>query len=91
MTISRKLMAAGESYAERDGRTLIHLNRLGCELDGAGGVDDPMRSLGAASLGGTSRGDGGRSAVAQPARADRTLLRRVAMALSRHPTQARSP
>ena len=36
-----KLMAAGESYAERDGRTLIHLNRLGCELDGASGVNDP--------------------------------------------------
>jgi cell division protein FtsA len=36
-----KLMAAGESYAERDRRTLIHLNRLGCELDGASGVNDP--------------------------------------------------
>ena len=44
-----KLMAAGESYAERDGRTLIHLNRLGCELDGAGGVKDP-RGLSARRL-----------------------------------------
>jgi cell division protein FtsA len=37
-----RLSAAGESYAERDGRTLIHLNRLGYELDGAGGVKDPI-------------------------------------------------
>jgi cell division protein FtsA len=37
-----RLMAAGESYAERDGRTLIHLNRLGYDLDGAGGVRDPL-------------------------------------------------
>jgi cell division protein FtsA len=37
-----KLMAAGESYAERNGRTLIHLNRFGYELDGVGGVRDPI-------------------------------------------------
>jgi cell division protein FtsA len=37
-----KLMAAGESFAERNGRTLIHLNRLGYELDGVGGVRDPI-------------------------------------------------
>lgn len=38
----QRLMAAGESYAERDGRTLLHLNRLGYELDGVGGVRDPI-------------------------------------------------
>ena len=37
-----RLMAAGESYAERNGRALIHLNRLGYEVDGAGGVRDPL-------------------------------------------------
>jgi cell division protein FtsA len=37
-----RLTAAGEKYAERDGRTLIHLNRLGCELDGAPGVREPI-------------------------------------------------
>ena len=29
-----RLMAAARSYAERDGRTLIHLNRIGFRLDG---------------------------------------------------------
>jgi cell division protein FtsA len=37
-----RLTAAGESYAERDGRTLIHLNRLGYEIDGNPGVRDPI-------------------------------------------------
>ncbi|MBA2126565.1 cell division protein FtsA [Hyphomicrobium methylovorum] len=37
-----RLMSAGESYAQRDGRTLLHLNRLACELDGAAGVRDPI-------------------------------------------------
>ncbi len=37
-----RLMSAGESYAERDGRTLIHLNHLGYEIDGAQGVRDPL-------------------------------------------------
>jgi cell division protein FtsA len=36
-----RLATAGESYAERGGRSLIHLNRLGYEVDGAGGVKDP--------------------------------------------------
>ncbi|RUO98323.1 cell division protein FtsA [Hyphomicrobium sp.] len=37
-----RLMSAGESYAERNGRTLLHLNHLGYELDGATGVRDPL-------------------------------------------------
>jgi cell division protein FtsA len=37
-----RLMSAGESYAERNGRTLLHLNHLGYEVDGAGGVRDPL-------------------------------------------------
>jgi cell division protein FtsA len=37
-----RLTAAGESYAERNGRTLIHLNHLGYEVDGVQGVRDPL-------------------------------------------------
>ncbi|HML27920.1 MAG TPA: cell division protein FtsA [Hyphomicrobium sp.] len=37
-----RLVAAGESYAERNGRTLLHLNHLGYEVDGAQGVRDPL-------------------------------------------------
>jgi cell division protein FtsA len=37
-----RLMAAGESYAERNGRTLLHLNHLGYEVDGVGGARDPL-------------------------------------------------
>ena len=36
-----RLMAAARSYAERDGRTLIHLNRIGFRLDGVAGSNDP--------------------------------------------------
>jgi cell division protein FtsA len=36
-----RLMAAARSYAERDGRTLIHLNRIGFRLDGVSGSNDP--------------------------------------------------
>jgi cell division protein FtsA len=45
----QRLMQAGESYAERDGRTLIHLNRLAYELDGVTGIADP-RGLSARRL-----------------------------------------
>lgn len=37
-----RLVSAGESYAERNGRTLLHLNHLGYEVDGAQGVRDPL-------------------------------------------------
>lgn len=36
-----RILAAGHDYAERDGRTLIHLNRLGFRLDGIAGMHDP--------------------------------------------------
>ena len=36
-----RLMAGGHSWAERDGRTLIHLNRIGFRVDGAAGSRDP--------------------------------------------------
>ncbi len=36
-----RVMAGGRSYAERDGRMLVHLNRLGFRLDGSNGVRDP--------------------------------------------------
>lgn len=36
-----RLMGAARSYAERDGRALIHLNRIGFHLDGVAGSSDP--------------------------------------------------
>ena len=36
-----RLMSGARSYAERDGRTLIHLNRMGFRLDGIAGSNDP--------------------------------------------------
>lgn len=44
-----RLMAGGQSWAERDGRTLLHLNRLGFRLDGVAGSSDP-RGMAAARL-----------------------------------------
>jgi cell division protein FtsA len=35
------MMDGGRAYAEREGRTLIHMNRLGFRLDGAEGTRDP--------------------------------------------------
>lgn len=36
-----RLMAGARSFAERDGRMLIHLNRVGYRLDGLAGSNDP--------------------------------------------------
>jgi cell division protein FtsA len=36
-----RMLDGGRAYAERDGRTLLHMNRLGFRLDGAEGVRDP--------------------------------------------------
>jgi cell division protein FtsA len=36
-----RLLSGARSWAERDGRMLIHLNRLGFRLDGVAGADDP--------------------------------------------------
>jgi cell division protein FtsA len=36
-----RAMAGGRAYAERDGRTLIHMNRLGFRLDGQARSSDP--------------------------------------------------
>jgi cell division protein FtsA len=36
-----RVMAGGRAYAERDGRALIHLNRLGFRLDGSQSVREP--------------------------------------------------
>ncbi|MGQ0671271.1 MAG: cell division protein FtsA [Hyphomicrobium sp.] len=36
-----RLIAGGRAHAERDGRTLVHLNRLGFRLDGVSGMQDP--------------------------------------------------
>lgn len=37
----QRVMEGGRAYAERDGRTLVHLNRLGFRLDRAAQVNDP--------------------------------------------------
>lgn len=37
----RRVMAGARAYAEREGRTLVHLNRLGFRIDGAARVEDP--------------------------------------------------
>jgi cell division protein FtsA len=36
-----KMLEGGRAYAERDGRTLLHMNRIGFRLDGIEGVRDP--------------------------------------------------
>jgi cell division protein FtsA len=41
-----RLEAAGRSYAERDGHTLLHLERIACRLDGTGGIANPHRLAG---------------------------------------------
>lgn len=35
-----RIMATGKKHAERDGRAIVHLNRIGWRIDGAGGYDD---------------------------------------------------
>ncbi len=42
-------MAGGHAFAEREGRTLIHLNRIGFRVDGAAGSHDP-RGMAASRL-----------------------------------------
>ena len=36
-----RVLSGARAYAERDGRMLVHMNRLGFRLDGAHGVRDP--------------------------------------------------
>ena len=43
---SERLTSAGRRYAERDGRTLLHLERLAYHLDGAAGVANPRGMAG---------------------------------------------
>ncbi|MGL4397104.1 MAG: cell division protein FtsA, partial [Hyphomicrobium sp.] len=44
-----RVLNAGKAYAERDGRMLVHLNRLGFRIDGTAGVSEP-RGLAAHKL-----------------------------------------
>jgi cell division protein FtsA len=44
-----RLMTGGHAFAEREGRTLIHLNRIGFRVDGAAGSHDP-RGMAASRL-----------------------------------------
>ena len=44
-----RLLHAGRAYATRDGRAVVHLNRLAYRLDGAGGIADP-RGMACATL-----------------------------------------
>jgi cell division protein FtsA len=41
-----RVMAGGRSWAERDGRMLLHLNRVGFRLDGLPGSSDPRGMAG---------------------------------------------
>ncbi len=41
-----RLRAAGQAYAERDGRMLLYLDRLGWRLDGVAGIRDPKGMAG---------------------------------------------
>lgn len=41
-----RLMAAGRSYVERDGRLLLHMNCIGYRLDGASGIIEPRGMAG---------------------------------------------
>jgi cell division protein FtsA len=43
---AERLAAAGRSYAERDGHTLLQLAQIGYRLDGAGGVANPRGMAG---------------------------------------------
>jgi cell division protein FtsA len=43
---TERLMAAGRTYVHRDGRTLVHLERVAWRLDGASGVTDPAGMAG---------------------------------------------
>lgn len=42
----RRLRAAGRAYAERNGRMLLYLDRLGWRIDGAAGIRDPKGMAG---------------------------------------------
>ena len=46
-----RLMAGGHAFAEREGRTLIHLNRVGFRVDGAAGSHDPRGMAASAPFG----------------------------------------
>ena len=42
----RRVAAAGRAYAERDGRLLLYLDRLGWRIDGVPGITDPKGMAG---------------------------------------------
>ena len=41
-----RLMAAGRTYAERDGGTLLHINHVGYRIDGAAAIANPLGMTG---------------------------------------------
>ncbi len=67
-----RVLSAGRAYAERDGRTLVHLNRIGYRLDGNPCGPDP-RGMAARRL----------TADMHAVTAEETALRNVAMLLQR--------
>ncbi|MEQ1712598.1 MAG: cell division protein FtsA, partial [Hyphomicrobium sp.] len=67
-----RAMAGGRAYAERDGRTLVHLNRLGFRLDRTAPVRDP-RGMAARQL----------SADLHAVTADDAPVRNLVMAVER--------
>ena len=62
-----RLMAGGHAYAEREGRTLIHLNRVGFRVDGAAGVHDPRGMAARKPFRRPAHRDRRRGTAAQPA------------------------
>ena len=71
-----RLMAGGHAYAEREGRTLIHLNRVGFRVDGAAGAAS-RAAWPPAALRRPARRHRRRRAGAQPDAGRRALLPRV--------------
>ncbi len=67
-----RVLAGGRAYAEREGRSLIHLSQIGYRLDGVGGVRDP-RGMAARVL----------SADLHAVTADETPVRNLLLAMER--------
>ena len=83
-----RLMTGGHAFAEREGRTLIHLNRLAFRVDGAAGSHDPRGMAACPPVGRSAYRCRRRGAGAQPDAGGRALLSQRARA-DRHPLRQR--
>ena len=84
-------MAGGHAFAEREGRTLIHLNRVGFRVDGAAGSHDPRGMAASQPVGRSAHRRRRRGAGPQPDAGGRALLSQRAGARSPRPMPARWP